>query len=155
MKNIFSDEEYNKYIYDILESKKFSKISSLNQHGVTDRLEHSINVSYNLYLLCKRFGLDSKSGARAGLLHDYCSDIKLNPINHPKQACINAELEFDLTEKEKDIILKHMWPVCFGMPKYPETWLIVIVDKYCALKEYFMPTIKRIKEKNKVTSTLR
>ena len=41
----------------------------------------------------------------------------------------------DLTEKEQDIILKHMWPVTLILPKYKESFIITFVDKYCAIQE--------------------
>ena len=37
--------------------------------------------------------------------------------------------------EEKDIILKHMWPVTIKLPKYKESYIVSSVDKYCALAE--------------------
>ena len=48
----------------------------------------------------------------------------------------NAQKLFILNEIEKDIILKHMWPVTFSAPKYLESYIITFVDKYCAIKEW-------------------
>lgn len=39
------------------------------------------------------------------------------PLFIPKSALQNAEKEFLLNDKEKDIILKHMWPVTLPFPK--------------------------------------
>ena len=42
------------------------------------------------------------------------------------------------TDKEKDIIVKHMWPVTLlSFPKYKESFLITIFDKRSALKSFF------------------
>ena len=49
----------------------------------------------------------------------------------------NAEKEFSLNNKEKDIILKHMWPVTLPFPRYIESFIITLTDKYCASKEIF------------------
>ena len=38
---------------------------------------------------------------------------------------------------EKDIILKHMWPLNIELPKYKETCVIVFTDKICCIKEFF------------------
>ena len=39
-------------------------------------------------------------------------------------------------DKEKDIILKHMWPVTFfHFPKYRESYLVTIADKICSSYE--------------------
>ena len=41
------------------------------------------------------------------------------------------------TDKEKDIIEKHMWPVTVAFPKSIEGFILTFVDKYCALSESF------------------
>ena len=48
----------------------------------------------------------------------------------------NAENLFFLNNIEKDIILRHMWPITFSTPKYLETFIVTFVDKYCAIKEF-------------------
>ena len=90
--------------------------------------------------------LDYKSAARAALLHDLffydCEDKISRPKNHiknhPKIALENANKLFNLNKKEQDIILKHMWPLTFSPPKYLESFIVTIVDKYCAFKEWSM-----------------
>ena len=42
-----------------------------------------------------------------------------------------------LNKKEKDIIIKHMWPLTIIPPRYIESFIITLVDKYCALKESY------------------
>ncbi len=57
---------------------------------------------------------------------------------HPKIALENASRLFKLNEKEKDIILKHMWPVTFfSLPKYKESYIITVTDKLSALKSFY------------------
>ena len=36
-----------------------------------------------------------------------------------------AEARFDLTDKEKDIIVKHMWPLSPWMPRYKESFTVL------------------------------
>ncbi|MDE7120932.1 MAG: hypothetical protein K2O42_02090, partial [Oscillospiraceae bacterium] len=36
---------------------------------------------------------------------------------------------------ERDIIRKHMFPLCFPFPKYRESFIITIADKCCAASE--------------------
>ena len=72
-----------------------------------------------------------------GMLHDLFlydwrhSKKKLNleglhAFVHPKIALRNASELFLLNDKEKDIILKHMWPVTFfSLPKYRESYIYV------------------------------
>ena len=59
----------------------------------------------------------------------------LHAFTHGKTACDNACKLFDLNEKEKDIILKHMWPVTIAFPKSFEGFILTFVDKYCAMSE--------------------
>jgi uncharacterized protein len=67
----------------------------------------------------------------------------LHAFTHPRTALENASKLFDLNEKETDIILKHMWPVTVIFPKYAESYIITLVDKYCAIEE----SIKAYKSK--------
>lgn len=145
---ILSNDEYRSYVSDILSSKSFQNLGEYAHHG-TDRLSHSLNVSYNMYIYCKRFRLDVYSGTRAGLLHDF-EYGELDIFNHPKKALENSEKEFKLNEKEMDIIVKHMWPLCSGMPKYQETYLITVIDKLCAINEFINIFIQIFRLKNKV-----
>ena len=58
-------------------------------------------------------------------------------FKHPKIALKNALSISKLTQKEQDIILKHMWPVTFfQLPKYKESYVITITDKISALKSF-------------------
>lgn len=48
---------------------------------------------------------------------------------------MNAMQEFELSEVEKDIIRKHMFPLTLIPPRYRETWIVCLVDKICSVKE--------------------
>ena len=62
----------------------------------------------------------------------------LHAFVHPKIALRNASELFLLNDKEKDIILKHMWPVTFfSLPKYRESYIITFTDKLSALKSFY------------------
>ncbi len=67
-------------------------------------------------------------------------------FTHPKKALENAYNLFELNDKEKDIILKHMWPITIYLPKYKESYIITLVDKYCAIQE----SIKAYKSNKKM-----
>ena len=69
----------------------------------------------------------------------------------------NAREVFDISLLEHDIIVKHMWPMTFKLPKYKESYVIVFVDKYCALLEVMSPKYQKIKNrfiKNKVQTAV-
>ena len=61
----------------------------------------------------------------------------LHAFTHGRTACENACKLFDLNEKEKDMIIKHMWPVTIELPKSLEGFVLTFVDKYCATSETF------------------
>ncbi|MCF0124312.1 MAG: HD family phosphohydrolase [Clostridia bacterium] len=105
---------------------------------------HFVSVASYCYLICKKLKLDYVSATRAAMLHDlFLYDWRkrqdgrkgLHAFTHGKTACENACKLFDLNEKEKDIITKHMWPVTIKLPKSPEAFILTLVDKYCAICE--------------------
>ena len=124
-------KQYRKEVEQILNNKDFQKLRFYKQHNWSNRLMHSINVSYLSWWIAKRFGCDEKTAARAGLLHDFClydfHEETLNGENqaflHPKIAAENSIEHFDVSEKERDAILSHMFPLG-PIPKSREAWII-------------------------------
>lgn len=134
--------EFMVCIADLLSNEKVQKLQNYEQHVRTNRLSHSLNVAYYSFRLAKLIGADPRQAARAGLLHDlywYNWHDTKTPENHayfhPRLALKNAERVTELTEREKDAIVKHMWPLSKGMPKYKESYAVTIADKYAAALE--------------------
>lgn len=138
-----SYEEYKKCISDLIQNELVWTMASFVQHSDITCLEHSIYVSYISFLICKRLDFDYSSAARGGLLHDFFlydwhikeSHHGLHGLIHPYTALQNANKSFDLNDLEKDIIVKHMWPLTLKLPKYKEAFIVSFVDKYCAIME--------------------
>lgn len=150
--------EYYSIVKDIMENETVQEMKKYRQHYDTSTYEHCFHVSYLNYKICKKLKLDYKSAARAGMLHDLFlydwrrSRKELNleghhAFIHPKLAYKNASAIFDLNKKEKDIILKHMWPLTLSLPKYKESFIITISDKYSALYESFSYYKKKLNKK--------
>ncbi len=140
---IMSDFEYIYIVEDIINNEEFLKLKFYRHHDNT-RLDHCLKVSYNAYKLAKKFNLDYKAAARAGLLHDFFyGDLRyINVIErkymlnaHPYFAYYNASKIFKLNEKEKNMILSHMFPISYEVPRYKESILLDLVDDLEALKE--------------------
>jgi len=139
------DPAYLALTKDILETPIVSKMKEYTQHGHTTCMEHCINVSYLSYLFCLAHGLNARCAARAGLLHDLFlydwhfyhrkKGERLHGFQHPLTALRNAEKIFPLCEMERNIILRHMWPLTLTPPKYREAYVVVWFDKYCGLME--------------------
>ena len=68
-------------------------------------------------------------------------------ISHPRIAVRNARKLVNLNKKEEDIILKHMWGATIAPPKYKESYIVTMVDKYWAVKEAATPLRNRIKNR--------
>ena len=150
--------QYRECVADLLGHDRVQKLEQYIQHYHTTRLQHSLNVSYYSYLICKKLGWDYRSAARAGLLHDlffydWRAPKKLrgnHAIWHPLVAYDNARKICELNEIEKDAIVKHMWPCNIIPPKYKESYVITFVDKYCAVAETFQPYYLKVKQFRKV-----
>lgn len=143
------DNEYLSYVSDLINDKKLRQLDEIVHHHHTTRFKHSLYVSYVSYRLAKYFGLDAKSTARAGLLHDFfledrveIAELEQGSHNyvHPKLALENARALTNISEKEEDIILKHMF-LCTkcSLPRYSESYIVTTVDKYCAVEEVTRP----------------
>ncbi len=137
-------EEFRVYIDDLIQHPNVQMMNQIKQHinGVSC-LDHCIFVSYLSFSICKKLKLNAKAAARAGLLHDlYLCDWSQTNIGpwkrlliHPPIALRNAEIH-GLSDLEKDIISKHMWPLTLRkIPRYRESVVVNLADKICACAE--------------------
>ena len=134
------DDEFNTIIKDIIDNPYVLDMKNFRQHCDTSTFEHSYKVDNNSNKICKKLNLDYKSVARAGMLHDFylydwrikSSGHKWHAFKHGRFASINACKLFDLSNKEIDMIKKHMWPVTPIPPKSIEGFILTFADKYSA-----------------------
>ena len=152
-----SKTEFFRIIHTITKNETVQQMKNFRQHFDTSCFKHCLNVSYYTYIICKKLKLDYISATRAAMLHDlFLYDwrkshraVELNGLHafvHPQIALKNSMKLFDLNKKEQDIILKHMWPVTIGFPKYRESYIVTFMDKYSAIHEsyvYFQSNIKK------------
>lgn len=141
--DLYNCNKYKECISDLIQHEDVVSMEDFIQHGNINCLQHSIYVSYTSYLVCKYLNLDYNSSARGALLHDFFlydwhikrRDKGLHGFTHPYTALKNASQIFKLNDIEKDIIVKHMWPLTLKLPKYRESFVVMAVDKYCASME--------------------
>lgn len=136
-------------IRDLERKGRFDEEKSAIQHGNTTIYSHSLKVAYtSLWLMEKsRIPMDVKSLAKGALLHDYFlydwhdadPSHRLHGFTHPKKALKNAQRDYNLNWKEKNIISRHMFPLVPVPPQCREAWLVCMVDKWCALSETIKP----------------
>lgn len=144
------DFEYVSLIADLLAKPEVIKLKDITQHINSNRLDHSIMVSYKSFLIGKKLHLDYKAMGRAGLLHDlFYYDWRTTKFNegshayvHPRIALKNAKKITTISKKEEDIIVKHMWGATIAPPKYMESAIVSFVDDECAVVEATGPFLK-------------
>lgn len=134
---------------DILRSDNFKNSENNIQHGVISVRIHSLNVAIKSVEFVEKFHIscNREDLVRGALLHDYFLydwhiEDKENPhkwhgFHHANTALQNAKKEYKLSKRQSDIIKKHMWPLTVIPPRYKESWIVTLVDKYCSLFETF------------------
>lgn len=124
------------------------------QHGSTTVFAHCVKVAcFSLFLANKlHISVDVHALLRGALLHDYFlydwheknAGHRFHGFTHPATALKNAQQDFMLTPVEKDIIARHMFPLCPIPPRCREAWLVCVADKYCALLETVGPWLQTL-----------
>ncbi|HAE41766.1 MAG TPA: phosphohydrolase [Clostridiales bacterium] len=143
----FADHRFMKIAGPIINHKEFQKMKHIKHHDESV-FDHVMSVSYKSYRIAYKIGLDWEATIRGALLHDFYlykfdKTIRLrlpidairHAIMHPVKAFENASEHFILNEMERDIIIRHMFPV--RIPRYKESWIVSMVDKYLAVQEYY------------------
>lgn len=146
-----------KCIGTLSQNNDFLGMAGYLQHGRTDCLLHCIAVAYysqKIAAVCN-IRLDENSLIRGALLHDFFlydwheqdASHKFHGFTHPKIALKNALCSWDLNDTEKDIILKHMFPLIPAMPQYKESMLVCIIDKICSVREaLYIPYCSKVEK---------
>lgn len=140
------DGEFLLIIHPLLRNKTVLRLKTIVHHKVTNRLDHSIGVAYRSYKVAKRLGWNHEAVARAALMHDLfletraeIATLMIGSYNHahPRIALNNANALCQLTDREEDIILSHMFLCSLKspLPRFKESWLVTLVDKWCAIGE--------------------
>lgn len=136
---------------EIILSDSAQSMKGFTQHGTTSVFEHAVSVAKYSLIFAQTveniFGktVDRSSLVRGALLHDYFlydwheknEYHNLHGFTHPGRAFRNACRDYELNDKEKDIIRKHMFPLTPIPPKHLESFMVCIADKWCAICETF------------------
>lgn len=136
-------ENYSSIVKDILNNEEFNKTKYIEHHGVT-RYDHLCRVSYYSYILAHKLRFKEREVARAALLHDFFFSDELrtgkekflSTFIHPKWALKKSKKHFELNKVEENIIESHMFPLNPKLPRYKESFLVSIVDKFVAAYEF-------------------
>ena len=133
------------YMAPLLDHPEIQRMDQFIQHGHTTCLKHSLTVAYYSYVFSKylHLDIDYDSLLRGALLHDFFlydwhikeSHKGLHGFRHPSIALKNAKKYFTLTSIECDIISHHMWPLTPSPPRSKEAYIVMLMDKWCSLRE--------------------
>lgn len=150
MKKNSINPEFYSISRQIIQNEDVRKLGYINHHGQSI-LHHSLMVALVSFKWGQRLKLDSVSIVRGALLHDFflydwnkvCiypdrkfyEIHKMHGFTHPVTALNNAQERFNLNKIERDIIRRHMFPLTLIPPRYPESWLVMIIDKLVAITE--------------------
>ena len=151
-KKLFTEE-----VKKLLHDPRILNLGAFPQHHGSNTLAHCLAVAMRSFEFAEKLGwdIDERELARGAMLHDYYQyDIKkegLTPFqhgtSHPQIAMEKADKDFHLTDKEKNIIRSHMWPLTLGHPpKSKEAILVSLADKDVAAVEFSKPELIRVKK---------
>lgn len=137
------------------ENGRYLRTKDYIQHGDMSVYEHCFRVTYMSMALADKLhiDIDRKSLIRGALLHDYFlydwhdkdKTHSIHGFHHPATALKRAKEDYELNYIEKNIILRHMFPLTLVPPMCKEAWLVCIADKICATRETFKPVMKKIR----------
>ena len=129
------------------------------QHGDVTVYAHVVSVAHASVAVADALGrigvrMDRASLVRGALLHDYFlydwhdpdPSHRLHGFRHPFFALARAEEDFDLTPRERNIIVRHMFPLVPVPPTCREAWVVCLADKWCALRETVQGRLPRRKQ---------
>jgi uncharacterized protein len=147
-------EELQRILEPICANARVAEMRRFTQHGDTSTFAHCYRVAWYTYRFCSRFGLKADEAARGAMLHDlFLYDwhkMQMRGLDHATQhpaiALRHASAEFPLTEREKDIIRNHMWPMTPQLPRSAEGKVVSTMDKVAAVAEVCDFAVRRVKD---------
>lgn len=149
-----SDAFFESVAREIVGKARYDEMKAWISHSDVTVYQHCIKVARRAFALAERLGIacDRRALIRGALLHDYYlydwhdpnKGFRWHGFKHHRFALANAERDFVLSRKERNIIRSHMFPLTFWeLPRCREAWLVTLADKLVATEE----TLKKYKKK--------
>lgn len=146
---------------ELLQNQWVRELSQFPQHGSLSRLEHCTSVAYYSLWLSQMLHIrvNRESLILGAMLHDFffynwydkSQRPRFHGVRHAGIALQNAEQCFILNDKERNMILAHMWPLSRRMPHSKEALLICFIDKCCCIRELILTLKYKVKKKSDVS----
>ena len=139
-----------------LESEgRFAMTRRFVQHGGVTVYEHCVRVAVlscrlaaYTYIYCRPGRAGARRAAARLLLYDWHEKGRQPPaarLHHPRAALNNACADWELSPRERNIILRHMFPLTPVPPACREGWLVCMADKICAVHEMIYTRTRRLR----------
>ena len=151
-----NEEEFFRILKEVKKESRLQETDQYLQHGVTSVYRHSLAVAYFSCYLAEKMHLKvrTREMIRGAILHYYFlydwheKDRRhcLHGLRHPRLAMRNACEDYELTKREKNIILRHMFPLTVVPPTCREAWIVCLADKICAVLETLHLSKRRYRE---------
>lgn len=160
-----NEKKFHALVQDISSDMRTQQMKQFIQHGRISAYDHCMRVarmSYSIHMLL-HMNCNERELIRGAFLHDYflydwhdgyeqVEDpdwifparyahhlFHMHGFTHPETAMKNADRDFDLTQKEVQIIRSHMWPLTLlHPPKSREAFVVCAADKIVSLQETVM-----------------
>ena len=144
------DDLYNNICF----TDKYISMKNYPAHSDVSTFDHSVSVAKECYryVVEKQIDCDLSALVKAALLHDYylydwhkSPKFTFHGFKHALTSAKNAERDYGLTPKEKNIIESHMFPLNpLHFPKCREAWILIYFDRKCSMSEIFSVKDKKI-----------
>ena len=135
---------FDRLIGELSRDPRCQQMKEFTQHGRVSTYDHCMSVARTSFQIGRLlpFKMNERELVRGAFLHDYYlydwhhCDEKWHGFRHPRTAARNAKRDFSVSDREKNIIESHMWPLTIRtFPKSKEAVCVCLADKFCSLKE--------------------
>ena len=148
------DREFLAIAEEVIGKARYDEMKQYVSHSDITVYQHCIKVARTAYDLAVRYGIPCNRRAlvRGALLHDYYlydwhdpnKGFRWHGFKHHRFALRNAERDFLLSKRERNIIRTHMFPLTFwNVPRCREAWLVTLADKIVATEETLLKYRKK------------
>lgn len=152
-----------KYGSQIICTEAFRETFDQTHHYRTTLGDHTLGVTVEAVKFCLRHGMTDEETLSNVVVSCLCHDLGLmgreekyqnnleTLIRHPKQS---AEVYMDLSGEENDRVLNsirsHMFPLKTPVPRYKESWVLVLADKIGASLETLASPALTVEEREEL-----
>lgn len=153
-KNCIDDKLFLEIAEEVVGKARYDDMKQYISHSDITVYQHCIKVARTAYDFAMRHQIpcDIRALVRGALLHDYYlydwhdpnKGFRWHGFKHHRFALRNAERDFVLSKRERNIIRSHMFPLTFwSVPRCREAWIVTLADKKVAAEETMLKYRKK------------